>query len=873
MIFKRALALIFIIGFSINYANAGGVRGTVKGDDGQLLAFATIYVKELGTGTTTNADAFYEISLKPGNYQIIFQYVGYESILKEVQVDSDFINLDVVLRTQVMMLRDIEIRAGKEDPAYTIMRKAIAKSKFHTQQVNRYTARVYIKGTGQLKDYPFFMKSTMKKEGIDPDRVFISESVSDIEYIRPNTYNEKVISIYSSGDDNNTNPNAYINGSFYEPEVAKAISPLSPKAFSYYRFVYEGTYRDQGYEISKIRVVPRSRGDNVFDGFINIVEGYWSIYSLDLNVTKLGIKFHIEQVYEPVEPSVWLPVTHKFFIKGKVLGFEFEGNYLATVSDYKVEINPDLDVEITVIDEKVEKELAKELEEQVPDKDKEEIQELLTSGKEVTRKQLRKVIKAYEKMEMKERNEPDVISNRTFKVDSLAHKQDSAFWAQIRPVPLTANEKKGYAITDSLAQVEKAEREGDTLKTAKNKRQGFHLQDVMLGNTYKLADKTHLKIYSPLEKLRYNTVEGFNFDYRLSFTKTFNNKNWLRLGPTARYAFAREKVSGFFDVRYDFGEPERRNILDLDVGRYVDQYNNDEPIHPFINSFMTLFFERNYMKIYEKDFVKLDYTRKLSDKFRIKIGAQLADRRELVNNTDYRFFDISGDHLTPNAPASLTMPDTSFPEHRALTANAVLEFQPFVKYRIYNGRKSVIENSSPVVKFYYNKGINDVLESDVDFDQLELSLRHGFKIGIRGLVDLSLKAGTFLNSDKMYFMDYKHFLGNRTPFATTDPVGSFRLLDYYTFSTNEEYFAGNLHYQFRKFLITQMPLVRLSGVREGFFVNYLANDVSKNYTELGYGINYIFRVFRLEAVTSFYDGKYQDFGVRIGIATNFENIF
>ena len=70
-----------------------------------------------------------------------------------------------------------------------------------------------------------------------------------------------------------------------------------------------------------------------------------------------------------------------------------------------------------------------------------------------------------------------------------------------------------------------------------------------------------------------------------------------------------------------------------------------------------------------------------------------------------------------------------------------------------------------------------------------------------------------------------------------------------------------------------MPLVRLSGVRESFFANYLATDLPLNYVELGYGINYIFRVFRIEAVTSFEDGKYRDFGVRIGIATNLENIF
>ena len=348
-IFRSFFFLFYLISFTVL---GGGVKGTVKGDDGQDLGYATIYVKELGTGTTSNSESYYELQLEPGNYHIIFQYVGYESVLKEVEVGNDFVQLDVVLRTQVMLLKDIEVRAGNEDPAYTIMRKAIAKSKFHSQQVDSYKARVYIKGTGQLLDYPFYMKGTLKKEGIDPDRVFITESVSDIEYIRPNIYSEKVISIYTQGNDNNGNPNAYINGSFYEPEVAKSISPLSPKAFSYYKFVYDGTFKDQGREISKIKVIPRSRGDNVFYGYIQIVEDLWSIHSLDLHVSKLGINFRIRQIYEPVQDQVWLPVTHKFNVEGKVLGFEFVGNYLATVSDYNVVINPDLDMQIEVIDEK-----------------------------------------------------------------------------------------------------------------------------------------------------------------------------------------------------------------------------------------------------------------------------------------------------------------------------------------------------------------------------------------------------------------------------------------------------------------------------------------------------------------------------------------
>jgi hypothetical protein len=126
----------------------------------------------------------------------------------------------------------------------------------------------------------------------------------------------------------------------------------------------------------------------------------------------------------------------------------------------------------------------------------------------------------------------------------------------------------------------------------------------------------------------------------------------------------------------------------------------------------------------------------------------------------------------------------------------------------------------------------------------------------------------FLNNDKMFFMDYKHFLGNRTPFSTSDPVGSFRLLDYYRHSTSDRYFVVNTHYQFRKFLVTLIPLVRLTGIRENVFVNYLATPTSGNYTEVGYTIDGILRAFRLEGAVSFQDGKYQTYGFRIGIATS-----
>ena len=228
MNFIRSVFLSALFCFSCYSLFAGGIRGIVKSDEGEVLAFTTIFVKQTGTGSTTNVDGYYELTLPAGKYEVVYQFLGYESEVRQIEVGEGFVEVNITMKTQTIRLKDIEVKAGREDPAYTIMRKAIAKAKYHTQSIDTYSARVYIKGAGQLKDYPWLAKKALEKEGIVKDRVFVSESVSEIKYKRPNTFEEKVISIRSDGKDNNTSPNPFIFGSFYQPEVAETVSPLSP---------------------------------------------------------------------------------------------------------------------------------------------------------------------------------------------------------------------------------------------------------------------------------------------------------------------------------------------------------------------------------------------------------------------------------------------------------------------------------------------------------------------------------------------------------------------------------------------------------------------------------------------------------------------
>jgi hypothetical protein len=866
---KFYCTIFLLLFFSASaFTQTSGVKGIISADDGTPLSFATIFVKQMGTGTTANIDGYYEIHLKPGRYDLVFQHLGRKSEVRVIQINDGFQQLNITLLIEDIVLKEVTVGSDQEDAAYTIMRKAIAKANYHRNVVDQYTARVYIKGSAKLKDYPWLAKKALEKDGIEKGRVYLSESLSEIKFTRPNKFEQKVISVRSDRKEN-ASPGSYIFGSFYEPEIAETVTPLSPKAFSYYRFEYLGTFRDRDYEVSRIKVTPRSKGDNVVEGTLNIVEDTWSLHSLEFTTSKLGITFQIKVTFAPIEDKVWLPVSHQFRVDDKVFGFEFEAHYLSTVSDYKVKLNTELYVEkMEVIDEKKDKALAKDVEKKQEVKkgkkkqDTRQLQERIASGEEITRKELKTIIKEYEKDEQKAMKEPEVLSDFSFSMDSTAYEMDSAYWNNIRPIPLTVEEVKGYEKADSVAAIENAKTEGDTLK--KSKHQGFQPWDILVGDTYKISKHSNFQIYFPMPG--FNTVEGVNLVYRVAFGTVLQDTNRTRfmIRPIMRYAFEREKLTGYLNLSLR----NNKYRLELNGGRYVNQFNPETPILPVVNTFTTLLLEKNLMKIYERDFIDLRYRRVVNPFLTVTTDWSWMERSELVNNSDYKL--VNRKHIegyTPNKPVNVELEDTGFPVHQAFTGSVGIVARPWLKFRIDNGHKYPLNNSSPMFSLNYKRGFKDLLDSDVDFDLLELGIKHDIKL-VRGNLDFWLRGGMFLNDSKMYFMDYKHFLGNLTPFSTNDPVGSFRLLDYYLFSTSDKYFVANVHYQFRKFLVTTIPYVRLAGIRENIFVNYLKTPTSQNYTELGYSIDGILRIFRLEAAAAFRDGKYLDYGFRIGIATN-----
>ncbi|WP_305982056.1 DUF5686 and carboxypeptidase regulatory-like domain-containing protein [Roseivirga thermotolerans] len=864
---SNKLTLILLASLLHTGILAQGIKGNIKDNEGNVLPFASIYVKQAGTGTSSNMEGDYELRLPRGNYEVTFQFMGFASQTHQIAVGSGFTTLNIVLKPQVYELPTFVVSGKAEDPSYTIMRKAIAKASYHLNQVDSFSAEVYMKGTGQLTQVPWFLRKTLEKEGVDTSRVFTSESVSEIRFKRPNAFTEKVISVRASGQDlDNANPNAYINSSFYFPKVVDAISPLHPRAFSYYKFEYQGSFKERGYEINKIKVTPRSKGDQVFEGEIYIREDFWNIHSLDLKTSLYGFEIRIQSIYAPVEEEVWMPVTQQLDFYGKIFGIGGKYTYLASLSNYAIVPNPDLDATVVLVDEKIQP--APEEIEAIKKKELDQgMKEVFEEEKEVSRKQFRKMMKEYEKQELEATKEPDVISSYSYKIDSTAAKKDSLYWERIRPVPLTSKELVSYQKDDSTYVAEKEKAEQDSAKVKNGER--FELGNILVGGYYKLGKRLRFDFEGFLPHTNYNTVEGLNFTFTGNFHWRNDTTTRLRIYPFVRYGFAGKDLYTKVHTVFGVGEREQRSTFRLNGGRYIEQFNPGI-VNPLINSWVTLVNKVNYMQLYEKDFAELSWARRFNYRHTVSAKVQWASRSDLVNTTDYSFVKDNERFFRPNKPVNEEVLIGSFNNARAMDFEVNYRVRPWLKFRKYNGRLIPLTQSAPEFRLSYKKGLDGILDSEVDYDQLELGLITRFNMGVRASVDLEVEAGKFLNNNSLEFMDFKHFRGNRMLFVPMDVTGGYRLLDYYRHSTREEYVSVLSHIRFRKLLFTHIPALRLTGVKENLFVNYLHTPSSDNYMEVGYTIDNLLRVLRVEFIQSFQGWKAREFGVRIGVSSLFQ---
>ncbi len=826
---RKLVIVLVLICFSTNLF-AQKIYGTVKNANGVALPFASISIKGTSLGVNANQQASYVYSLPVGKYVVVCQHIGYETAERAIDLKENT-EIDFVLTERKLLMKELIIGTG-ENPAYAIIRSAIKKRDYFNNQVKGFECDLYAKDLIKLRSLPDKVmgkkveKDSRKGMGLDSSGkgiIYLSESISTLYKAQPDKFKMLVKSSRVSGSNNFgfTFP-AFIN--MYQNNVnvfdgafnkRGFVSPIADGALRFYKFKMLGSFVENGKTINTIRVTPKRNYEPLFSGIINIVDDEWAIHSFDFSLTKksqLEIidTLQISQLHIALDQNVWRVKNQMIYFNLKLFGIDVIGSFLSVYSDYK--INP-------VFDKKL----------------------------------FDKTIIIY---------------------DSAVNKKQRNYWDSVRPVQLMADEQFDYKFKDSLLVVAMdsaaINNNVDTLKKRQGKISISSLFFPGLNRThYSKTNQYKWGIEPLLTNTQFNSVEGLSLTLSGYYEKRFKKlKSKLTIKPNFRYGFVNTHFNSWIDViwrKYDAGisdEIKNYNIA-FSAGKKVDQYNTSNPILPLVNTFSTLFDGKNEMKIYEKYFGNISYNQTFENGVKIKLSSFYEDRMPLENTTSYTFDKKNALRITSNTPLNKYFTNLDI-KHQAFVAHVSISVKPGQRYIQFPKRKVPIGSDYPTFSIGYSKGINGILGSDVNFDKWNFDIQDDKNFKLLGLLKYKLSMGGFLNNKVVFLQDLKHFNSNVVR-ATSNYVNGFQLMNSYINSNAAKlYYEAHLEHHLNGLITNKIPYFKklnwdLVGGCNAYFIKN--ND---RYEEVFVGLENIFKIFRLDFVTAFQNGKYQNASFVLG---------
>ncbi len=353
--------------------------------------------------------------------------------------------------------------------------------------------------------------------------------------------------------------------------------------------------------------------------------------------------------------------------------------------------------------------------------------------------------------------------------------------------------------------------------------------------------------------LGYNTVEGPYLHYQVPIEWHKPKHYWVLL-PEVRYGFS----DGVFKSRlkselsHDLKNPKKWHF---ELGSVVNQFNDYEPISPFMNTFYSLLVGKNHLKLYGKNYGATGYELELFKGLRLNSHLEFASRYSIFNHASLSALS-NKEGLTPNNPAlSWEGNRPAFKKHQALTFKADFTYRFGQQYWLINGEKRPLKSNTPLLRLNYRQGIpSSISSSQYHFGELGISFTT--YAGNAGFTRWDFGGGGFLSRNKVPFIDYKHFNGSRVFYLKKsenelNPIRQFSTLQYYDYSTATSFAEAHLEHHFNGWLLSKWKAGRASHAKGFVGLNYLNNFKKNQYFEVTAGFKNIAKILRLEAAGGF----------------------
>ncbi len=808
---KKLILLFIFVSFNSLFAQ---LSGKVVDENNDPLADVNIYVEETFQGTVSTKDGYFELNIR-GNLpqvNVLFQYMGYETKRLIIEVNQLPKEENIQLHPETFTLDDVVVNAN-ENPAIRVIRKAIENRKANKAKLAAYQADFYSKGIWQLDNVP--EKILGQEVGdfggvLDSTRsgiIYLSETVSEIYYQEPNM-KEHIIASKVSGNDNGFSWNNAddFNVSFYDRTIdfnAAMVSPIAPNAFSYYDYVLDGVdYDENKLLINKIQVNPKRPFDRSFSGYIYIVEDTGEIAGIDFKTNGRATQIEPLEEIRFQQQFTYLPSIESFVMNAQTIDFSWsifgikgDGKFYANYSNYNFEPN----------------------------------------------------------------FAPKFFNREIISFADDANLKDEAYWEQMRSVPLTNIEIADYTKKDSIQELRKSKVYLDSIDAASNK---FKVFDIVSGYRWKSTYKNREFIYDtpfPLG-VNFNTVQGWNIPLSLTYRQRDEQNSFRKywdFSTKFTYGFSEEKLRPEFIFRKKFNNFSKPYLI-LSAGERLEQLNSSEPITPLVNTVASVFWERSYIKLYERRFVEASYSQEVFNGFRGFATLGLEQRNHLFNATNSRLWVNNPEGFTSNNPLDpFDETSLSFMSHRLAKLRLGGSYNIGNKYITRpDGKYNYPNENYPRLSFQYIKTFASSITNH-EFNHLRFRVNQEVNLKNYGTTYYSVNAGTFFGRrDDIAFVDFKHFNGNQTHVETSSTyVNSFQLLNYFEYSTTGNYSDWHWEHHFNGLVMNKVPLLNSLNSQLIVGAKSLFTEGRKPYSEVSVGLDRLgfgkFKLLRLDYVRSF----------------------
>jgi len=358
-IHTRLFALITIFtllisGSAVAQTYSGKV---IDAETKKTVPFANISFGDGKTGTITDLNGKYTVSLSKLKNPITFSCIGYKKSTTDIV--SLLESAVVELQPLTIELKNIDVFPGK-NPALTIMERVVENRDRHNPNSStNYSCILYHKLSFKF-EIPDSVDLTKNpdlinmKQFSDKSDLLLIESVSEKKHLRPNKTNERLISGRVSGFKDpalSYLPAQLQPFTFYKKYIRlldmEYLNPVSEPGLKLYSFLLQDTIIDTKRDtIFYIKFKPRKgKNFNGLTGALHIHQSDWAIKTVStksLSQDKSN-SLVIRQNYQLINNSIWFPyqmesklVIKKSKTKGKSYPIVASGKSYVTA----INLNP-----------------------------------------------------------------------------------------------------------------------------------------------------------------------------------------------------------------------------------------------------------------------------------------------------------------------------------------------------------------------------------------------------------------------------------------------------------------------------------------------------------------------------------------------------